>query len=125
MSVQLAEDTGIAEDASDELERKPRALHSTQQHFKPRSVSLSRTEDSSIKEAPLEAGQNAGSKPSAGSSTTKLARSKSSVEKKIQHEVAVFWRKTKEGRLFQRKENSNDKEPSQVTLSFNKSSFGF
>ena len=88
-------------------------------YAKPRSVSLSRTEDSAIREAPVypatasadpKSSSNA-VKPSAGSSSVKLARSKSSVEKKIQHEVAVFWRRTKEGKLFQKKENPEKEGP--------------
>jgi len=49
-------------------------------------------------EAPLHPSEVIGS----ASSTSKLSRSRSSVEKKIQHEVAVFWRRTKEvgGGLF-------------------------
>lgn len=87
---------------------------------KPRSVSLSRTEESAIREAPIYPSatssadpnsSNAAAKPSAGSSSVKLARSKSSVEKKIQHEVAVFWRRTKEGKLFQKKENPEKERP--------------
>ena len=72
---------------------------------KQRSVSLNRTEDCAIREAPVvQSPQHTDSpKPSAGSSSVKLARSKSSVEKKIQHEVAVFWRRTKEGKLFHNK----------------------
>ena len=73
--------------------------------IKPRSVSLSRTEDCSIREVPIQPSDTEGAKPSAGSSSVKLARSKSSVEKKIQHEVAVFWRRTKEGKLFHKKES--------------------
>lgn len=91
-------------------------------YIKPRSISLSRTEDCAIREAPLvhHTGQvndpaRENSKPSAGSSSVKLARSKSTVEKKIQHEVAVFWRRTKEGKLFQRKE-SPEKETSTANL---------
>lgn len=86
-----------------------------------RSVSLSRTEDSAIKEAPIypapssadpsSSSHPASTKPSAGSSSVKLARSKSSVEKKIQHEVAVFWRRTKEGKLFQKKETPDKEGP--------------
>lgn len=78
-------------------------------HVKPRSVSLSRTEDSIIRDLPFNEGVDPDPTiihPSTGSSSVKLARSKSSVEKKIQHEVAVFWRRTKEGKLFHRKENN-------------------
>lgn len=64
---------------------------------KQRSISLSRTLEHSelsagVMEAPLHPGEVIGS----ASSTSKLSRSRSSVEKKIQHEVAVFWRRTKE-----------------------------
>lgn len=87
---------------------------SSHTYTKPRSVSLSRTEDCAIREAPIPVNDPESSnnvKPSAGSSSVKLARSKSSVEKKIQHEVAVFWRRTKEGRLFQRKESPEKEAP--------------
>lgn len=121
--MQLAEDSGIGGDLTDASwsagafevgpDRRHRAVEQSHNlHAKPRSVSLSRTEDTAAKEAAVHGGPDAGCKPSAGSSTTKLARSKSSVEKKIQHEVAVFWRKTKEGRLFHRKENNHDKDVS-------------
>ncbi len=77
---------------------------------KQRSVSLNRTEDCIVREAPVQPSVSqtdpSSPKPSAGSSSVKLARSKSSVEKKIQHEVAVFWRRTKEGKLFHKKESS-------------------
>ncbi|XP_057375073.1 uncharacterized protein LOC130696026 [Daphnia carinata] len=93
--------------------------------YKQRSISLSRTEDSAIREAPVlpasavsggggHVDPNSSSsspKPSAGSSSVKLARSKSSVEKKIQHEVAVFWRRTKEGKLFHKRDNSEKEAP--------------
>lgn len=88
--------------------------------YKQRSISLSRTEESAIREAPVCAPSavsghvdpnSSSTKPSAGSSSVKLARSKSSVEKKIQHEVAVFWRRTKEGKLFQRRENPEKEVP--------------
>ncbi|KAI9554255.1 hypothetical protein GHT06_019527 [Daphnia sinensis] len=87
--------------------------------YKQRSISLSRTEESAIREAPVfppsavsvDPNSSSSTKPSAGSSSVKLARSKSSVEKKIQHEVAVFWRRTKEGKLFQRRDNPEKEVP--------------
>lgn len=40
-------------------------------------------------------------------STSKLTRSKSSVEKKIHHEMALFWRKTRDvnNKLFKSKDD--------------------
>ena len=77
---------------------------------KHRSLSLGRANDSVIVAQQNPEDGAIGAAP--GPSTAKVARSKSSVEKKLQHEVAGFWRRTKEvNRLFK---SSQSRDRSQV-----------
>jgi len=74
--------------------------------IKQRSLSLGRAVDSVIvSQQPVVAGEEDESTTTAdaaaaGPSAAKVARSKSSVEKKFQHEVAGFWRRKEFNRLF-------------------------
>ena len=74
--------------------------------IKQRSLSLGRAVDSvMVSQQPVVAGEEDESTATAdaaaaGPSAAKVARSKSSVEKKFQHEVAGFWRRKEFNRLF-------------------------
>jgi len=85
-----------------------------------RSHSLSRTDlHPEVKSVEVECGQQQQQhEQSLTGSSSKLTRSKSSVEKKIHHEMAVFWRKTRDvnNKLFK----SKDDEKKEVTSKFSK-----
>lgn len=110
-------------------ERKNRTGRNSSVANKQRSLSLSRTIDQSqrenelsagISEAPLSGAADHQRAIGTASSTGKLTRSKSSVEKKLHHEVAVFWRRTKQAGtsatrgLFNNKKTDNVNSHQQV-----------
>lgn len=86
--------------------------------IKQRSLSLGRAVDSVIVSQQPTLGKDdaiaaAGAADVAAGPTAKVARSKSSVEKKFQHEVAGFWRRKEFNRLF-KSGQSRDRDRSQV-----------